>query len=88
MTEMTPMIVRVAAAFLAFGGRKAWTPSATASTPVRAVDPDAKARSIKSRETAATGSMTAVEETALGHSPSAHSMNPITSIVKTVMTNA
>ena len=40
--EMTPMIPRVLAALCAFGSRKAWTPLAIASTPVSAVDPEAK----------------------------------------------
>ena len=42
-----PMIVRVAAAFRAFGGSKAGTPLETASTPVRAVQPEANARRTK-----------------------------------------
>ncbi len=88
VVAMTPMIPRVIAAFLAFGLRNACTPSATASTPVRAVDPEAKARNIRRRDTAATGSRSAVEETACGHSPSAHSTNPMISITKTVVTKA
>ena len=43
------MIASVAAAFLAWGRRNAWTPSAMASTPVSAVDPDANARRIRNR---------------------------------------
>ena len=39
-----PIATSVAAAFLAFGDLKAGTPFETASTPVSAVQPDAKAR--------------------------------------------
>src|SRR3954462_1256129 len=42
-----PMIVRVAAALRAFGSWKLGTPLLTASTPVRAVQPLAKARSTR-----------------------------------------
>src|SRR5688572_27372477 len=60
-----------------------------ASTPVRAVDPDANARSTKKRVTPPSwGSRSNPDETALGHSPSAHSRRPTASIVKTVMTKA
>ena len=41
---MAPMHVRVAAAFLASGLRKAGTPSAMASIPVRATAPEEKPR--------------------------------------------
>ena len=51
---------QVAAAFLALGGRNAWTPSATASTPVRAVDPEAKARRMTRAPIAVTGSRSTV----------------------------
>jgi len=40
----TPMISRVAAAFLLFGFWNAGTPLLIASTPVSAVQPDANAR--------------------------------------------
>ncbi len=44
VARMTPIIVMVAAAFLASGLRKAGTPSATASTPDSATAPEEKAR--------------------------------------------
>jgi hypothetical protein len=46
---ITPMMARVAAAFLAWGRRNACTPSAIASTPVSAVAPEAKARKIRNK---------------------------------------
>jgi hypothetical protein len=49
--EIRAMIPSVAAAFRLFGSRKACTPSATASIPVRAVDPEAKALSIRNNVT-------------------------------------
>ena len=52
--KMTPrsraMATRVLAAFLASGGLNAGTPLAIASTPVRATDPPAKARSSRSKQ--------------------------------------
>ena len=44
---MPPISASVVAAFLLFGGLNAGTPLAMASTPVSAVQPDAKARSAK-----------------------------------------
>ncbi|GAA3023884.1 hypothetical protein GCM10020229_39020 [Kitasatospora albolonga] len=43
-TAMMPMAAMVVAAFLDFGARKAGTPLEIASTPVSAVQPEAKAR--------------------------------------------
>lgn len=43
-TAMNPIIVKVIAAFWAFGRSKGGTPLLIASTPVNAVHPDAKAR--------------------------------------------
>ena len=42
--EKKPMMARVSAAFFAFGFWKAGTPLLIASTPVRAVQPEANAR--------------------------------------------
>ena len=42
--EKKPMMARVSAAFFAFGFWKAGTPLLIASTPVNAVQPEAKAR--------------------------------------------
>jgi len=44
---MPPMSASVVAALRLFGGLNAGTPLAIASTPVRAVHPEAKARSTK-----------------------------------------
>ena len=44
---IAPIITRVIWAFLAFGCLKAGTPFAMASTPVRAVQPDENARSVR-----------------------------------------
>ena len=63
---IAPMIARVAAAFLACGRRKAWTPSAIASTPVSAVAPEAKARKIRNRARANSGSSGRPAEVAWG----------------------
>ena len=56
-TKMTPsrtaMTVSVVAAFLASGGLNAGTPLLIASVPVRATDPNAKARRMRIAETAA-----------------------------------
>ena len=46
-TAIAPIATSVSCAFFAFGGLNAGTPFAMASTPVRAVQPDAKARSAK-----------------------------------------
>ncbi len=51
VTVIAPMIASVAAAFLLLGGLKFGTPLLTASTPVSAVQPDAKARIASSRTT-------------------------------------
>ena len=48
--DIVPMTARVLAAFFACGRRNACTPSAIASTPVRAVAPDENARAIKKRD--------------------------------------
>ncbi len=45
MIAITPRTASVCAAFLPCGRRKAFTPFAIASTPVRAVEPDENARS-------------------------------------------
>ena len=47
VAAMPPISASVVAAFLLFGGRNAGTPLAIASTPVSAVQPEAKARSAK-----------------------------------------
>lgn len=47
VAAIAPISASVVAAFLLFGGRKAGTPLAMASTPVSAVQPEAKARSTK-----------------------------------------
>ena len=44
---MAPIITSVIWALRAFGGRNAGTPFAIASTPVRAVQPDENARSVR-----------------------------------------
>ncbi len=44
-TAVVPITAIVVAAFFDFGGRKAGTPFEIASTPVSAVQPEAKARS-------------------------------------------
>src|SRR5688572_848101 len=49
--RITDMRVRVVAAFLDSGGRKAGTPLEMASTPERATAPDEKARRIRSTVT-------------------------------------
>ncbi len=47
VTESTPIAASVVAAFFALGLRKAGTPLLMASTPVRAVHPEAKARIVR-----------------------------------------
>jgi hypothetical protein len=86
--DIAPMIPRVVAALCALGSRNACTPLAIASTPVRAVDPEANARRTRNSPTTPTSaSRSTPEEMAVGHSPSRHWMNPVTSIVPTVATN-
>ena len=46
-TAITPIATSVSCAFLAFGGLKAGTPLAMASTPVSAVQPEENARRVK-----------------------------------------
>ena len=46
--------IRVMLAFFASGGRKAWTPLLTASIPVIAAQPEAKARSSRKTVTGCT----------------------------------
>ena len=50
MIDTTPSSASVVAALRACGVRNAATPSASASTPVRAVDPEEKARKIKNTD--------------------------------------
>ena len=87
--EMAPMIPRVLAALCAFGSRKAWTPLAIASTPVSAVDPEAKARRIKNSEIEATSALTTrPDEAACGQVPSKHCTKPVIRVTNTVTTKA
>ena len=53
---MVPMRARVVAAFLLLGLRNAGTPLAIASTPVRAVQPEANARSARKTKARPTSS--------------------------------
>ena len=88
VTAMIPMIPRVAAALCAFGGRKAWTPSAMASTPVRALAPEAKARKISNSDTPATsGVSTAPDEMACGQASTAQRTRPVPRVMPTIATN-
>src|SRR5437867_1830286 len=73
VTEMAPMMARVAAAFFAWGRRNAGTPFEIASTPVRAVDPEENAWRITNRDApeATPISMVCWGRTAWGHPPNA-----------------
>jgi hypothetical protein len=83
---MPPITARVVAAFFDCGRRKAWTPSAMASTPVRAVAPEAKARSRRKNPRAPIGSSWMPAVAAVGH-PVTHLANPSPSVRKTIATN-
>ena len=64
---------------MAWGGRKAWTPLAMASTPVRALQPDANARrSTSTPIVAAVPGVTGDGVTAWGRVPVASRTMPIT----------
>ena len=66
VNDIEAMIARVRAAFALFGSRKAGTPSAMASMPVSAVEPDANARSTRNRVTPAiSGSISMAAEAAV-----------------------
>ena len=80
-----PMMARVAAAFLACGRRKAWTPSATASTPVSAEAPDENARSIRNSVTVVTGSIGRLAVSATWHSDR-HWKSPVKIVPATIAT--
>ena len=66
----------VRAAFRACGRRKALTPFAIASTPVSAVEPEAKARSSTKSPIAPTPTVIGSGATAGPHSPSAQRAPP------------
>ncbi len=80
-----PMMAKVAAAFLACGRRKAWTPSATASTPVSAEAPDENARSIRNSVTVVAGWMGRWAVSATWH-PDRHWKNPARIVPATIAT--
>ena len=66
----------VLAAFAAWGFLKALTPFAIASTPVRALEPEAKARSSTKMVTAPVPAGSGLGATACGGDPSRHSTSP------------
>ena len=80
------MARRVAAAFFAWGRRNACTPSAIASTPVRAVAPEEKARSTRKSDSDACASSGSVAVAATGHPPR-HLIAPHSSVRPIIATN-
>jgi len=80
-----PMMARVAAAFLACGRRNAWTPSATASTPVSAEAPDENARSSRNSVTVVMGLIGRFAVSATWH-PDRHWKNPVRIVPATIAT--
>jgi hypothetical protein len=78
-TVMAPMMASVVAAFLDWGRRNAWTPSAIASTPVRAVEPDEKALRMRNRVKECSGSRGSPALGALGQ-PSRQEASPARSV--------
>src|SRR5688500_13111198 len=83
--EMAPITANVVAAFLDWGLRKACTPSAIASTPVRAVEPEAKALRMMNSDRACSGWTGMFEEAATGQPPR-HRARPTASVMKTQTT--
>ena len=71
------MIASVVRAWLASGGLKAGTPFETASTPVIALHPSAKARISRSRPSDSAGTATARTSSTWGTSPSSERPIPI-----------
>ncbi len=67
--DIDPMIAMVAAAFLPCGRRKACTPSAMASTPVRAAEPWVNARRTRSAPSASSTSSGRAAVSASGQPP-------------------
>ncbi len=84
---MPPIRASVFCAFLIFGNRNAGTPLAMASTPVRAEQPEAKARSSSSTKAAWATLLPCTVYDALsatGALPSAVLIRPMTTITKTL----
>ena len=86
-----PMIASVAAALRARGCRKLGTPLLTASTPVRAVHPDEKARRTRTTTrrpvTSPVGRTPMSADSARGASPTSVATTPTTIIAKTQTMN-
>ncbi len=76
--RMTPSHASTMRAFFASGGLKAGTPSETASTPVSAAQPEAKARSTRNRVRSWVGAMTARAACAAASQPKAQRITPYT----------
>ncbi len=86
MTLMTPMIPSVVAAFRGCGRRNACTPSAMASTPVRAVAPEENARRIRNSDSACVSSSGRCALSACGQPPMQLAA-PATSVAAIITTN-
>src|SRR5207253_4327099 len=85
---ITPRAARVFAAFSPCGCRKALTPFAIASTPVSAVEPEAKARRRTKRVTAPAPAGRGCGTVAVGQEPAAQRTTPVPTSANIAVTNA
>ncbi len=76
VTRIAPSHTRTARAFCASGARKAGTPSETASIPVSAAQPEAKARSARNRVRSAVPVSSAGPAAGVPAAPSSHRTPP------------
>ena len=83
---IAPITASVVAALRDCGRLNACTPSAIASTPVRAVDPEENARRMRNSESVACGSIGRFAVSATGQ-PLRHSTNPATRVTPIISTN-